>query len=310
MALKDILIVLDASERSDSCLAIALSLAARHGAGLIGLCPHRLLGPGEPAPERPHVYPSPLGLQGLADIATASAIPEAVAESEPGSPPEQAERIGSAFRESLAAHNLRGTFETEIGPPAAAIVRHAHTADLVVLGQPDPDDPLAPLARHVIEDVLLTSGRPALLVPYAGHFATVGANVVIGWTETRESTRAAHDALPLIAPGAKTTLLAVHRGPLTPPGTELPTSAAARHLARHAIDARPAETIAESLGAPTYVVRPQVTEADALLNYASDTAADLLVVGAYAHSRAREVVLGGVTRALLATMTLPVLMSH
>jgi nucleotide-binding universal stress UspA family protein len=310
VALKDILVVLDASERSSACLAIASSLALRHGAGLIGLCPHRLLGAPEPAPEPPHVYPAPLGLQGIADIATASAIPEPASQSTLYSAPELAERIGSAFRESLAAHSLRGTFETEIGPPAAAIVRHARTADLVVLGQPDPDDPLAPLARRTIEDVLLTSGRPALLVPYAGHFATVGTNVVIGWTETREAARAAHDALPLIATGAKTTLLAVHRGPLTPPGTELPTSAAARHFARHGIDARPAETIAESLGAPSYIVRPQLNTADALLNYASDTAADLLVVGAYAHSRAREVVLGGVTHALLATMTLPVLMSH
>ena len=310
MGLKDILVVLDASERSSSCLAIASSLASRHGAGLIGLCPHRLLGPAELPAEPPHVYPSPLGLQLVADIATAGQAPEQANKPQAYSPPEQAERIGEGFRELLASHALRGTFETEIGPPAAAIVRHARTADLVVLGQPNPDEPLAPLARRTIEDVLLTSGRPVLLVPYAGHFATVGTNVVIGWTETRESARAAHDALPLIAPGAKTTLLAVHRGPLTSPGTELPTAAAARHFARHGIDARAAETIAESLGAPTYVVRPQVTEADALLNYASDTAADLLVVGGYGHSRAREVVLGGVTRALLATMTLPVLMSH
>ena len=310
MALKDILVVLDASERSASCLAIASSLAARHGAGLIGLCPHRLLGPAEPPAEPPHVYPSPLGLQGIADIATAAEVPEQAKKPDGYSAPEQAERIGSAFREFLASHSLRGTFETEIGSPAAAIVRHARTADLVVLGQPDPDDPLAPLARRTIEDVLLTSGRPALLVPYAGHFATVGTNVVIGWAEARESTRAAHDALPLIATGAKTTLLAVHHGPLTPPGTELPTAAAARHFARHGIDARAAETIAEGVGAPSYIVRPQVNAADALLNYASDTAADLLVVGAYGHSRAREVVLGGVTRALLATMTLPVLMSH
>lgn len=310
MALKDILVVLDASERSSSCLAIASSLAARHGAGLIGLCPHRLLGPAMPPAEPPHVYPSPLGLQGIADTAIAAAVPGPASQSELFSAPEQAERIGSAFRESLALHSLRGTFETEIGPPAAAIARHARTADLVILGQPNPDEPLAPFARRTIEDVLLTSGRPTLLVPYAGHFATVATNVVIGWTETRESTRAAHDALPLIATGAKTTLLAVHHGPLTPPGEELPTAAAARHFARHGIDARAAETIAESLGAPTYIVRPQVTEADALLNYASDTGADLLVVGAYGHSRAREVVLGGVTRALLATMTLPVLMSH
>jgi nucleotide-binding universal stress UspA family protein len=309
VALKDILVVLDANAQSGPRLALAISLAERFGAGLAGLCPHALLTAPEPE-EAPRPYPSPFGLQGVADVATASTAPLVVAGSRPNNRAELAERIGEAFREALAEASLRGSFETEIGAPAAAVVRRARAADLVVLGQPDPDDPLASAARSMIEDTLLLGGRPVLVVPYAGQFPAVGNNVLIGWSETREAARAAHDALALLAPGAKMTLLSVHRGALTPPGTELPAAEAARHFARHGIEVKPAEAIAEGLSAPTYVVRPDVTEADALLNYASDTGADLLVVGGYGHSRARELVLGGVTRSLLHTMTLPVLMSH
>lgn len=309
MALKDILVVLDASAQSETRLALAVSLAQRFGAGLAGLCPHALLAAPDPtAPPRP--YPAPLGLQGVADVATASTAPLFATRAEPNNRAELAERIGEEFQEVLEKASLRGTYETEIGAPAAAVVRRARTADLVVLGQPDPDDPLASTARSTIEDALLLGGRPVLVVPYAGRFPAVGKNVLIGWSETRETARAAHDALTLIEPGAQATLLTVHRGPLTPAGTELPAAEAARHFARHGIDAKPAETVAEGLSAPTYVVRPDVTEADALLNYASDTGADLLVIGGYGHSRARELVLGGVTRSLLHTMTLPVLMSH
>lgn len=309
MALRDILVVLDASAQSETRLALALALARRHGAGLAGLCPHGLLAVPGPAGE-PRPYPGPLGLQGIADVATASTMPLLGTGPEPANQAELAERIGEEFREALAQASLRGTYETKVGPPAAATVQRAHTADLVILGQPDPDDPLAPTIRTVIEEVLLLSGRPVLVVPYAGHFPSVGKNVLIGWNETREAARATHDALALIEPGAKATLLTVHRGSLTAAGAELPAAEAARHFARHGIEAQPAEAVPEGLGAPSYIVRPTPTEADTLLNYASDLGADLLVVGGYGHSRAREFVLGGVTHSLLNTMTLPVLMSH
>ncbi len=309
MALKDILVALDASEQSDTRLALALSLARRHGAGIAGLCADGLLNAPEPAAQ-PRIYPAPLGLQGMADLATAAAAPLLIPRPAPSNRAELAEQIGEGFHETITHASLRGTYETEIGPPAAAFVRRARAADLVILGQPDPDDPLAPVARATIEDVLLMSGRPVLVIPYAGRFPATGRNVLIGWSETREAARAAHDALALIEPGAKATLLSIHPGPLTPEGSELPGAEAARHFARHGIDAKPAETIPEGLGAPSYITRPSTTEAEALLNYASDINADLLVVGGYGHSRARELILGGITRSLIHTMTLPVLLSH
>ena len=80
----------------------------------------------------------------------------------------------------------------------------------------------------------------------------------------------------------------------------LPTAEIAEHLARHEIDVSAART----------VVTDGLSPADALLDYASDIGADLLVVGGYGHSRTREMIMGGVTRDLLQHMTVPVLMSH
>ncbi len=309
MALRDILMVLDASARNEARLALAVALARRHGAGLIGFCPMELLSAPEPI-EAPPRYPEPLGLQGIANIAAESSVSAAVSDSITSTQADLAERIGEAFRERAREATLRASFESDLGPPAASIVQRARTVDLVVMGQPDPEDPHVPAARRTIEDVMLLSGRPVLILPYAGNFPSVGKTVLIGWNETREAARAAHDALLLMEPGAKATLLTVHPGPLTPEGEELPAAEAARHLTRHGIDAGPAETVPEAVGAPSVIVRPTVTEANALLNYASDIGADLLVIGGYGHSRARELMLGGVTRALLHTMTLPVLMSH
>ena len=146
----------------------------------------------------------------------------------------------------------------------------------------------------------MIAGRPLLLIPYAGEFATVGKNVLIGWTRTRESARAVHDALPLIAPSATVTVLTVEAGRGKPDTRILPTADIAEHLARHGLTVSAART----------VVSDGLTPADALLDYASDIGADLLVVGGYGHSRTREMILGGVTRDLLQHMTVPVLMSH
>jgi nucleotide-binding universal stress UspA family protein len=179
-------------------------------------------------------------------------------------------------------------------------MQRAYVADLLVVGQVDPDNPPPAVARTLIQDVLMTAGRPLLLVPYAGQFKTVGANTLIGWTPTRESARAVHDALPLLAAPAKVTVLTVETARPERDPTVLPTAGIAGHLARHGLDVSAART----------VVSDGLSPADALLDYASDISADLLVVGGYGHSRTREMIMGGVTRDLLRHMTVPVLMSH
>jgi nucleotide-binding universal stress UspA family protein len=181
-----------------------------------------------------------------------------------------------------------------------AVARRARAVDLAVLGQVDPDHKLPPPARHLIEDVLMNAGRPLLLIPFAGRFDTIGTNVLVGWNGSREAARATHDALPLIQPAATVTVLTVERGKPGEEPEEMPGADLVEHLARHGLAVTAARTAKDS----------SITDADALLSYASDIGADLLVVGGYGHSRARELILGGVSRELLQHMTVPLLMSH
>jgi nucleotide-binding universal stress UspA family protein len=208
--------------------------------------------------------------------------------------------IEANFRDRLRREGVRGDWVFETGPLIAAVVHRAQTADLLVMGQVDPENPPPPVARTLVEDVLIASGRPLLLIPYAGQFDTIGKNVLVGWTRTRESARAVHDALTIVDPSATVTVLSVEATRPAPSTQVLPTADIAEHLARYGLTVSAART----------VISDGLTPADALLDYASDIGADMLVVGGYGHSRTREMILGGVTRDLLRHMTVPVLMSH
>lgn len=300
---RDLLVVLDGTRQSTVMLGVAAGLARRFEAHLHGVCPLGLLVGDPDAGEDPILF----GAGGI----LAAPIPRAEAQvPSPDSPPERAERIGEAFREELRRSEIEGSFESSVGRPGEAVAKRARKADLVILGQPEPEQAKATAHRHMVEDVLMTSGRPVLMIPFAGEFTTVGRNVLVGWVEGPEAARAAHEAMVLAEPGAKLTVLTVRRGPVPAAQVELPGAEVARHLARHGFDARAAETVTEASLPASLIVRPPVSEADALLNYATDIAADLLAVGCYGHSRTREMVLGGVTRELLGHMTLPVLMSR
>jgi nucleotide-binding universal stress UspA family protein len=286
MPLRDLVVLLDGSPRDDAKLAVAIGLARRDRAHLTGLCPSELLLPPDMS----------FALGGYPDL---WAIPEFAQQIESEAKAKGA-LIEAAFRERMRREDISSEWVFDKGPLVPAVVHRVQASDLLVLGQTDPDNPPSVVARALIEDVLMIAGRPLLLIPYAGEFATVGKNVLIGWTRTRESARAVHDALPLIAPSATVTVLTVEAGRGKPDTRILPTADIAEHLARHGLTVSAART----------VVSDGLTPADALLDYASDIGADLLVVGGYGHSRTREMILGGVTRDLLQHMTVPVLMSH
>jgi nucleotide-binding universal stress UspA family protein len=284
MGLRDLVVLLDGSTRNDAKLAVALDLARRNDAHLTGLCPLELLLPADMS----------FALGGYPDLWALPAFAKQI-ESQAR---EKAAGIEANFRDLLRREGIKGDWAFDSGSLISAVTRRTLASDLLVVGQADPDNPLPAVARTLVEDVLMTAGRPLLLVPYAGTFQTVGANVLVGWTPTRESARAVHDALPLFASPAKVTVLTVETA--KPEAEVLPTADIAEHLARHGLDVSAART----------VVSDGLSPADALLDYASDISADLLVVGGYGHSRTREMIMGGVTRDLLRYMTLPVLMSH
>ena len=286
MSLRDMVVLLDGSARDEAKLAVAIRLARRHDAHLTGLCPLELLLPADMA----------FALGGYPDL---WALPEFAKQIDSQSRAKAA-IIEGGFRELLRREGVNGDWLFETGPLVPAVTQRVQATDLVIVGQADPDNPLPAAARTLVEDILMTAGRPLLLIPYAGLFNEIGANALIGWTPTRESARAIHDALPVLAQSAKVVVLTVETSRPSRDEDGLPTADIAEHLARHHLQVSAART----------VVSDGLSPADALLDYASDISADLLVVGGYGHSRTREMIMGGVTRDLLRHMTLPVLMSH
>lgn len=138
-----------------------------------------------------------------------------------------------------------------------------------------------------------------LIVPYAGRFDNVGRRIVIAWSSTREAARAVSDAMPFLESADLVNVLTIDPREGPDGHGELPGADIAVHLARHGVKAQIERTV--SAGLPV---------GEVLLSRIADLGADLLVMGAYGHSRVRELLLGGATRSVLRSMTLPVLMSH
>jgi nucleotide-binding universal stress UspA family protein len=207
--------------------------------------------------------------------------------------PEEATAVGERVAKMLRQENLDGEWELAIGLSAPYVRRRAQAVDLVILGQRTPDHATGLVAP---EDVVLACGRPVLVVPYAGHRDRIGEVAVVAWNGSREAARAVQDALPLLAASASVTVLLVN------PEEEAEIDAADQlvaHLARH------------GLNASKRVLRQDVVAvSDTILAQIAALGADLLVMGAYGHSRLREMILGGVTRDVLRHMSVPVLMAH
>jgi nucleotide-binding universal stress UspA family protein len=175
---------------------------------------------------------------------------------------------------------------------------HARYADLIVLGQPNPHE-LRDGGRRLPEEVVLSSGRPALIVPYDWAGGPLGERVLIGWDASREAARAVSDSLPILERAASVLVVSINPKS-TPSGHgELPGADIGLHLARHEIKAE-----VQSIEVD------QMEVGEALLSFATDWSCDLLVMGAYGHSRLRELVLGGATRTVIGRTTLSVLMAH
>jgi nucleotide-binding universal stress UspA family protein len=175
----------------------------------------------------------------------------------------------------------------------------ARYADLVVVGQHDRDRSAEErMPGFFVEDLALSAGRPILVVPYAGHFPRLGSRVLVAWNASREAARALTDALPLLQRARSVEVVAFEPQRSDADHGAEPGADIALYLARHGVKVTAARQQAGiDIGAQ-------------ILSRAADSDADLIVMGAYGHSRAREIVLGGATRSLLEAMTVPVLMAH
>ena len=208
-------------------------------------------------------------------------------------PEEAAVTLGERFSKMLRQETLQGEWHTAIGLATSFVARRAQASDLVVLGQRVPGEVTG---LDAPEDVILACGRPVLMVPYTGHFERLGENVLIAWDGGREAARAVHDALPLLAMASAVSLVVVN--PAEEADEELARDVSL-HLARHGLDTK------------CQVVEDEyLAVGDALLGKVAELGADFLVMGAYGHSRLRELVFGGVTRELARNSRVPLLLAH
>ncbi len=274
MSIKTILVQAGADPRAGERLTVALSLAATFDAHLVALFP----------------IPTPIIPSGYVDY-----IPPAVIEQEVA---RTRELVAGAKEKALEAARKAGRtleWREEQGPEISAIVEQGRYADLVVVDQKDPLDEGLPGTMVLAAHVALGAGRPVYCVPYVGSYTKPIRKVLIAWNGTREATRAAHDALPFLKQAEQVIVFSINPDS----DTHYPGADIATHLARHGVKVEARHTVAKDIDV-----------ASALLGAVSDFGVDLLVMGAYGHTRLRELIFGGTTRTLLESMTVPVLLSH
>jgi nucleotide-binding universal stress UspA family protein len=266
MVLKEILVLLDKSPLAADRLDLALILAQQHQAGIVGL-----------------------------NVVTHSLF-EALQRSHPDGEP----GLQEMFLDKCAQAGVRATWQgidvkSLTGSVAEIVNHHACFADLVIVGQTDQAARERSNEADLPERVVLGSGKPVLIVPYAGTFTSIGDKVLVAWKSGRESARALSDAAPLLKNAGSVSIFEVK-----PSEAELDNMGRlCAHLASHGIQAKAETSIVTELAI-----------GDVLLNRVADEGNDLLVMGAFAHTHFGTYVLGDVAKHVLRHMTVPVLMSH
>lgn len=280
MSYRSLLLPLDAGPHCAARTEIALGLSRRFDARLVGLAPTGRV----QLPPMPEAAPTLMEFSAIARHALRDAAERAV------------QRFEARCREAGVTR-----FESLVDEAASAesILAQARFSDLVVMTQPDPRAEGHGAARAVVEQVVLESARPTLVVPHAGSFDTIGRRVLVGWDGSREASRALAEALPLLQRAEHVEV--AHWRPHVEDEDlrdDDALDALRRWLALHAVEAVPR------------LQRSAIGVAEAMLSRACDLGADLIVVGAYGRRRWLEHILGGATDGLLASMTVPVLMAH
>jgi nucleotide-binding universal stress UspA family protein len=275
MDYKSIVVFLDSSRRSDARMDFAVDLALRHGAHLSGVyVEFSTLFPAGPDPAAGML---------LAKLDEYLAV--------------ERSRTERRFAEAARRAGLAYDWSFLRGPDARLAPVRARTCDLAIVGQTDPDDPESKFAAGFPETVVMGAGRPVLFAPYTGPLATDFRRVLVAWDGSREAARAVADALPLLVRATSVAVVSVEA--MSDPRETLPRLDVGGYLSRNGVKAE-----------IQVIPGVEISVGEWLLSQAASVSADLMVTGAYGHARMREWILGGVTRTLLRSMPLPVLMSH
>ena len=184
--------------------------------------------------------------------------------------------------------------DATFGGAATLFAQIARRFDLAVVSQAQREHGASD--ELMIEGVLFESGRPVVVVPYIQKRGLTLERVLVCWDGSRTAARAVGDAMPFLERAKTVDIVIVTEDRKN----EKVTGASMReHLTRHGVAAQIKR-----------VARGDIAIEDAILSYAADSGADFMVMGGYGHSRLREFILGGATRGILASMTVPVLLSH
>lgn len=270
MTLKNIMVHLDHGPRTPDRLALAIGLAKKNDARLLGVFTE--------------ISTTPMA--GILAAWPPEAYRQAAAASQAAFTAATADLSSAVWRDAN-----RGS-ASEI---VHALIEAAQHVDLAILGQDAGSEP-ALVPAGTAEQIILNCGRPVLVLPYTGHPPTIGRRPLIAWNHSREAARAVNDATALITGCDGATVISMVPHPEAERG---PAQDCLTHLACHGITAKVEIVVPEGVGVM-----------DLLLNLTADTGADLLVMGAHGHIGFPYLHRGGGTRHMLAHMTVPMLLSY
>ncbi len=276
MSYKTVLMHLNRDQRANQVLAAGVQIANAFNAHLIGL---RVF----PAFRLRPPIPLPIGQEVLGAIAAQVR--------------DETARIKTQFDHATGQQQFVSEWRsvtTERRDPAEIIMEHGRAADLIIASQADPNWDLSPILDFP-DQLALGSGRPVLVVPTSGVFQQVPKTITVAWNGRREAARAVSDAMPLLKRADRVYVLTVASEPRE---GGLPDTEIAATLARHGVKVSVNELQASDSAAGEEIARRAAEQSE------------LLVMGAYGRSRFSEFILGGVTRHMLKSMTIPVLFSH
>lgn len=270
MALKDILVYVD--KDNELTQKAAIKLAAAYDAHLIGL----YVAPKMEFPKYSEVR-----------------IPEETLQPRFEESEAAAEELRKKFFAAAGQADCSADWQLIFGHGDQEVTDAARYVDLVIVNQTD-ENTLAGIPFIKNDQLVMSCARPVLFIPYIGAPESMGERILVAWDGSRESVRAVNDALVLIENSKQVDIVTINAA-----DDDKSASAMSQHLQRHGVEARVRR-----------IVSKEVDAADELLSVAADMGSDLIVMGAYGHTRIRELILGGVTRKLLKNMTIPVLMTH
>ena len=281
MSYKNILVHLDDSDACAERVEAAIALAKRQDARVTGIA---------------------LSLESTISTYIGIDIPSSMTAAQQLLVDEAAARAVAKFEAAASDAGVEFVSQTVSCPTTKAPARLAFFskhADLTFVGQPNPKDPGASFQESLMDGVLQNSGRPVYVVPYIGRPHMKIRKAVIAWDGGKKAVRAVNDAIPLLQGRSEVIVLVVNPKERGKEFGGKQGENIAAHLKRHGVEA-----------SIDYQYAPDLSTDTVILNYLADTGADLLVMGAYGHSRLREKAFGGVTESILHQMTAPVLMSE